>query len=619
MILFNRRAAVILHDFLMVAVAWEGAVLLRYLFAPLTAAQLLGMLQIQVLPVVLLVQSLILWHYGLYRGLWRFASLPDLWNILRSVVLGTLAITLTLVLLDHLHGIPRGTFVFYPFLLILLLGAPRLLYRLWKEHSLDFLLERIPDTRALIIGAGQAGEMLVRDMRRNRDYQPVGFLDDEPRLRHGKLHGVPILGATEDLEEVVRKLEVDLIIIAMPSATDRQMRRIVELCERTRVPFRTLPRLETMMESPEASLQALREVSIDDLLGREKIELDWSVIERGLQGRVVMVSGAGGSIGAELCRQIARLKPAALILYERCEYNLYRVDWNLREEFPELSLHTCLADACDRRAVENCLSRYQPGVIFHAAAHKHVPLLEGQIREAARNNIFGTRVMAGAAVTHGCEGFVLISTDKAVNPTNIMGSTKRVAELYCQALNNQGGTRFFTVRFGNVLGSAGSVVPLFQKQIARGGPVTVTHPQITRYFMTIPEACQLILQAVSMGQGGEIFVLDMGRPIKIQYLAEQLIRLSGKLPNKDIKIEYIGLRPGEKLHEELFHADEEQFSRTRHNKIMLASARGGNWREIEQALEDMAAAVDNWNETEILRLLKQLVPEYLGFETKDGP
>jgi FlaA1/EpsC-like NDP-sugar epimerase len=603
--MFNRRTAVILHDLFMVAVAWCAAMILPRAFAPGFEWTLEALPPLKTLLVVLFAQSLFLWYYGLYRGLWRFASLPDLWNILRSVGLGTLGVSLALILFNRMQDIPRSAFYYYPVLLILLLGGPRLLYRLWREHSLDFLRERIPKQRVLIIGAGQEGEALVRDMRRNHDYLPVAFLDDQPRLAGGRVQDVPVLGNTDNLAETVKRQAIDLVIIATPAASDEQMQRIVERCEQSGVVFRTLPKL---LDMAQPSLKTVREVAIDDLLGREKVQLDWSNIAASLQGKVVMVSGGGGSIGAELCHQIARLDPAALVIFERYEFNLYQVEMRLRQAFPDLPLHLCLSDVCDDQAVRHCLRSHRPSVIFHAAAHKHVPLLQGQVREAVRNNVLGTRLLAEAALAHGCEAFVLISTDKAVNPSNVMGATKRLGEMVCQSL--KGPTRFATVRFGNVLGSAGSVVPLFQKQIAQGGPVTVTHPEITRYFMTIPEACQLILQAAAMGRGGEIFVLDMGKPIKIRYLAEQLIRLSGKQPGLDIPIVYSGLRPGEKLHEELFYADEEQFSRTRHQKILLASSRGHDWTEISETLDSLCRACEVYDEAEIRRLLQRLVPEF---------
>ena len=602
-----QRLPIILHDLGMVTLAWGLAIILRYDW-PLTPE--VEMTFWQVLPLVVMVQSVVLWYGGLYQGIWRFTSMPDLATILRTAILGTLAIALVLVLFNRLELIPRSSLVFYPFLLIFLLGMPRLLYRLWYEHSFNFLLATPKNNkRVLVLGAGTSGDMLVRDMLRNQGcgYIPVGFLDDEPRLHGGKVQGVPILGNIDELAETVDSLQIDIIIIAIPAATNEQMRRVVELCERCAVPVRTLPKLDNIVQG-QVNLSALRDVAIDDLLGRAKVQLDWQIIVAGLRGKVVMVSGGGGSIGSELCRQVARLNPTALVIFERCEFNLYQVEMQLCQEFPELVLHAHLGDITDTVAVHHILARYHPDVIFHAAAYKHVPMLQSQAREAARNNVLGTKILAEAATAQNCQTFVMISTDKAVNPTNMMGATKRAAEIICQALNGRSATRFITVRFGNVLGSAGSVVPLFKAQIAQGGPLTVTHPQISRYFMTIPEACQLILQAGVMGQGGEIFVLDMGKPVKISYLAEQMIRLSGKLPHKDIKIIYTGLRPGEKLHEELFHA-EEKMGKTNHAKILLADHRSNNWEQLIDILLKLAEACDNYSEKEIEVVLKRLVPE----------
>lgn len=600
---YSHRIPIILHDIFMVAIAWALAFFIRYNWSLFPEAETVFW---QVLPIIVIVQSLVLWYGGLYRGIWRFTSLPDLVTILRAVFIGTLAIVLGLVLFNRLELIPRSSLLFYPFLLTFLLGMPRLLYRLWHEHSFKFLLtDKTEHKRVLVIGAGTSGDMLVRDMLRNHGcgYMPVGFLDDQVRLQGGKVQGIPVLGGIDKLSEI--SIEVDLIIIAMPSATDEQMRRVVELCERCSVPVRTLPKLDNLV-SQSVNLSALHDVAIEDLLGRAKIQLDWQIIEAGFCHKVVMVSGGGGSIGAELCRQIARLNPTALVIVERCEYNLYQIEMQLRQTFPDLVLHALLGDIVDAVAMRYILECYHPNVIFHAAAYKHVPLLQSQVREAVRNNVLGTKILVEAAAKQGCQTFVMISTDKAVNPSSIMGATKRAAEMICQSMNGRTQTRFITVRFGNVLGSAGSVVPLFKAQIAAGGPVTVTHPDISRYFMTIPEACQLILQSGAMGQGGEIFVLDMGKPIKIKYLAEQMIRLSGKMPGKELKIVYTGLRPGEKLYEELFHADE-KLGKTTHSKILLAEHRSNDWRQLNETLKQLAQACDDYSG--IKKVLKQLVPE----------
>ncbi|ALG66532.1 polysaccharide biosynthesis protein [Beggiatoa leptomitoformis] len=601
------RLPVLLHDFIMVALAWTLALILRYDFPfpeETEAVFLHG------LPIVVSLQSLILWYYDVYKGIWQFSSLTDLLIILRAVVVGTILVILALVLFNRLEGIPRLALFFYPIVLIILLGVPRLLTRLWYEHSFHFLLETsLERQRLLVLGAGTSGEMLVRDMRRSHGYSyvPVGFLDDRHRLHGGRVQGLPVLGSIENVVTIVKTHAIDAIVIAMPSASDSEMQRVVDYCEQAGVPFRTLPKLQEL-SSQSVNLNHLREVEIDDLLGREKVQLDWMLIQAGIANKVVMVSGGGGSIGAELCRQIARLNPQAIVILEQCEFNLYKIDLQLRAEFPQLSLHICLGDIVDSVLVQQVFRRYQPQVVFHAAAYKHVPMLQEQTRAAIRNNVLGTKTLAEMAVKFNCPIFVMISTDKAVNPTNIMGATKRAAEIFCQGLNARSNTHFITVRFGNVLGSAGSVVPLFKAQIAKGGPVTVTDPEITRYFMTIPEACQLILQAGTMGKGGEIFVLDMGKPIKISYLAEQMIRLSGHVPNQTIKIVYTGLRSGEKLHEELFYA-EEILNPTTHPKILLAAQRPIDWTSLQGALTALSLACKNYDDERLQVILNGIVPE----------
>jgi FlaA1/EpsC-like NDP-sugar epimerase len=443
-------------------------------------------------------------------------------------------------------------------------------------------------------------------MRRDASYEPVAFFDDARALQGSKVHGVPVIGSIDRLPDYVGRLRVDLVIIAMPSATNAEMRRIVEICEQCKVPFRTLPRFHDLA-SAQPTLSELREVNIEDLLGRDPVILEWTRIAEGILGKTVLVSGAGGSIGSELCRQIARLRPAAMVLFESNEYNLFHIENELRARYPELTLHAFLGDVRDRESVFRAFEQYRPEIAFHAAAYKHVPMLESNVREAVRNNILGTRLMAKAAHQHGCGTFVMISTDKAVNPTNVMGASKRIAEIWCQALARRSGTRFITVRFGNVLGSAGSVVPIFREQILKGGPVTVTHPDMMRYFMTIPEASQLILQAATMGRGGEIFVLDMGEPVSITYLAEQMIRLSGKRPHIDIPIVYTGLRPGEKLFEELFYDGEQQIA-TGHRKILLARFADVDWDDLNAAMTDLEAAAETWDEDVMRAVLERLVP-----------
>jgi FlaA1/EpsC-like NDP-sugar epimerase len=596
--------AVVLHDLTMVWVAWTGVHWLRYLIWP--ESPQLPLLPRE-LPVILLCQAAVLYFTGLYRGIWRFASLPDLWNIMRASAYGTMLITLALFLFNRLDGVPRSVFVLYPVALVFLLGLPRLLYRVWKDHGLTFNAKpgRI---RVVILGAGAAGEALVRDLRRDSQYFPVGFLDDQRKLKGAKLRGLPVFGPIEDLEKIASRQSVEMAIIAIPSASNQQMQRVVGICETSSIRFRTVPRLQDMVAG-RAIHKGIKHVAIEDLLGREPVSLDWERINRGLSGKSVLISGGGGSIGGELCRQIAKLGPARLLIVDNTEFNLYRIELELRREFPELVLEPVLGDICEPVLVDRILERFEPDMIFHAAAFKHVPLLETHVREALRNNVLGTRVLASAADRHQVDNFVLISTDKAVNPSSLMGASKHAAEVICQHLALRSHTQFITVRFGNVLNSAGSVVPLFSDQIERGGPVTVTHPEVVRYFMTIPEACQLIMQVAAIGENGGVYVLDMGEPVKIQYLAEQMIRLAGHEPGGDIEIVHTGLRPGEKLFEELFH-DHEPYAQTEHAQIFEARRDSIDEPVLIEALDIMERAIRLYDEELLLEQLCRLVPVY---------
>jgi len=605
-ILRHPRAAVIGHDLVMVILSWLVAgLIVRNTGFP-------GI--IESLPrwgeysLILFIQGLVLWVTGLYKGLWRFASFPDLWNIARGALFGTVLIIaiLTLFFPSEVRQI-LGAVIIYPGILFLMLGLPRMCYRFWKDSRLPARQGKMGLKRVLVLGAGRSGALLERELRHRGGFNVIGFLDDNRRLRGAQVHGIPVLGPIEKLPRISREVNADLAIIAMPSATNQQMQQVVEICEQSGIEFRTLPTLNDLGNRA-TRIDDLKRVVIDDLLGREPVSLEWDSIREGLAGKRVMITGGGGSIGSELCRQIARLNPVELIVIDNSEYALYRIDHELHSEFQDLIFYSVLGDICDSATVEKVVGEYKPDMIFHAAAYKHLPILQTQVREAFRNNVLGTMRLAEAAERHGVGTFVMISTDKAVNPANIMGATKRVAEMYCQNMNARSRTRYITVRFGNVLNSNGSVVPLFKEQIARGGPVTVTHPEISRYFMTIAEASQLIMQAAVLGSGGEIYVLDMGEPVKITYLAEQLIRLSGKIPGRDIQIVYTGLRPGEKLFEELFH-ELEPYKQTKHEKIFLAQPREHNWENLEADLRSAEQAVKRYDTKRILHILLKLVPE----------
>lgn len=499
--------------------------------------------------------------------------------------------------------IPRSTLVLYPILLMFFLGGPRLSYRVWKDKKL--MLKKLPSIKpVLLVGAGSAGEMLARDILRDVSLQLVGFIDDNPKLAGSEIHGVQVVGNIEQIPELVNSLDVSLIIIAIPSATNQQMQRIVNYCEKADCAIRTLPGIQDML-SGKVTVNELREVLIEDLLGREKVKLDWARIRNHIDGKCVFVTGGGGSIGSELCIQIASLSPSKLVVFDHSEYNLYRVEQSLEKLDVEISC--ILGSICDAEFVDNVISRFKPDIIFHAAAYKHVPILQREPYQAVRNNVLGTKNVVDAAGKYQCERFVLISTDKAVNPTNVLGASKRIAELYTEIQNGQNLTKYMTIRFGNVLNSEGSVVPLFLEQIKSGGPVTVTHPDITRYFMTIPEASQLIMQASTMGEGGEIFVLDMGEPVKINFLAEQMIHLSGLTPYEDVEITYTGLRPGEKMYEELFY-DTENREGTAHKKIFITKYPVLNVRDITRKIEELLDVNDSVKNEILESMLQELVP-----------
>lgn len=605
------RIAVILHDLVMVWVCWQGLHYLRY---SLQRSSFDLAPWYSTVAIVLIAQGLVSWRVGLYRGLWRFASVPDLLNIFKASLLGLLAIVAGLFFSSHLDLVSRAALLLYPFVLTALLGAPRLIFRAWKDHQL--LQPGEGAERVLILGADQAGESLVRDLRRLGRYDPIGFLDDAAQLQGTRLQGLPVLGKISDVSRIARETGAQLLVIAMPSVDAAAMRRIIGLCEDSRLPFRRVPRLTDLLEG-QALPGQLKEVAIEDLLGRKPRTPDWKAIRRWLGGQSVLVTGAGGSIGAELCRQCARHGAKRIGLVEISELALSRIHAELCRDFPGIECVPVLGDCGDPALIEHALAVVAPEAVFHAAAYKHVPLLQGQLREAIRNNAVATWTVAKACRAANVGTFVLISTDKAVDPVNVLGATKRLAEMTCQALVDPRSTRMVIVRFGNVLDSSGSVVPLFREQIRRGGPVTVTHPEITRYFMTIPEACQLILQAVTLGEGGEIFALDMGQPVKIHYLAEQMIRLAGKRPGEDIRIEFTGLRPGEKLFEELFHPQED-YQPTRHPKIMLAQPRELAAQSIQQQLLRLRQASQQYDSAQMLEILQQLVPEFRRSEDAPG-
>lgn len=596
------RLLIVLHDLAMIVAVWLG---LRWLAAMAGAppAPSLG----TELVVAVLTQGVVLQVVGLYQGLWRFASVPDLANLVRGALLGVLLIVAILFLIGLLPDVPRRVLFPYPVALVVMLGLPRVLYRLWKDYRLRTTNEDAK--RVLVLGAGRTAENLLRELASDGRYSAVGLLDDNPALKGAKVRGVPVLGAIGDLPYIAQETAPNLLVIAMPSASASEMQRVVELCDDTGLPFRAAPRLTDVLAGRPQRLE-LAELRIEDLLGRPPVQFDASLGLGSVAGKRVLVTGAGGSIGSELARQCAAAGAAELLVFERAELPLCEITEELQRAFPHIPLRPMLADCSDPVACAIALAD-KVDYVFHAAANKQVPMLETQMREALRNNVVASAVLARACRDAGVENFVLISTDKAICPANVLGASKRFAELACQAELEGSTVRLSVVRFGNVLDSAGSVVPLFRKQIAAGGPVTVTHPEVTRYFMTIPEACQLILHSVGLAsENGAVYALDMGRPVPIRELAEQMIRLSGKRPGVDIAVSYTGLRPGEKLHEILFDP-QERYQRTRHPRILLARPReiaAGQTRALLARLDALLA--DPGAHDALTDLLREAVPEY---------
>lgn len=598
----NPRAALAFaHDIVAAVVAWTGAFWLRFnLEIPEPYLTMLLESLLWAIPL----QAVVFWRFGLYRGIWRYASLPDLKRILLAVGITALAIPAVIVMLRL--PVPRSVLVLDPVLLAMIMGGSRVIYRMWKERRLRSLTggQREP---VVVIGADEAAASLLKDLARSAQWRVAAVFDDDPTKIGRQLHGIAVVAALKDLPQHLDRLGVHHAIIAMPAATHTARRRAVEICSGLGLKVLTVPSYDDLV-SGKVTVSQIRHVELDDLLGRNPVVLDASGLKDWIENRTIMVTGAGGSIGSELCRQIARFKPRRLVLFELSEFALYTVEQEFRRTQPETPVVCAIGDVKDTVRVEQIIAMHKPSVIFHAAAYKHVPLMEtDNAWQAVRNNVTGTHVVASAAIRNGVEKFVLISTDKAVNPTNVMGASKRLAELVCQTLQAADGTRFVMVRFGNVLGSTGSVIPKFREQIAAGGPVTVTHPEIRRYFMSIPEAAQLVIQAGLMGRGGEIFVLDMGEPVLIADLARDLIRLSGFSEN-EIRIDYTGLRPGEKLYEELL-ADDEMGLPTPHPKLRIAQATQENGEWLARLL-DWLNPPQPRSDDEVRRDLARWTPEY---------
>jgi FlaA1/EpsC-like NDP-sugar epimerase len=574
-----------------------------------------------ILMFFLLIKLPIFGLFKQYRGWWRYVGISDLLGIFGASLVSTFIIVVLWFVLGNMPAIrvylpaglerpAEGVCIADMFATVFMLGGLRIIIRLYFEEFRTAEAGRLK--RFLIVGAGNAGEALLREILRMpvTQYDVIGLIDDDSVKQGTHIHGIPILGTVEQLSEICEEHKIEEIAIAMPSASPRQLRRVIQVCEGTKIRFRTVPSI-TDIASGKLRVSQIRDVDINDLLGREAVKLDMDLIEAFAKDKIVLVTGAGGSIGSEMCRQLCNFNPKLLLLIEQAENPLFYIERELCKQFAGVNIKAIICNITDKTRVNEVFREYKPQVVIHAAAHKHVPLMELNASEAIKNNILGTQIVADAADNYGTTNFVMISTDKAVNPTSIMGSSKRVAEMYIQDLSRTSETHFVTVRFGNVLGSDGSVVPIFKKQIAEGGPVTVTHPEMKRYFMTVPEASQLVLQAASMGKGGEIFVLDMGEPVKIVDLARELITLSGFRPGEDIEMIFTGPRSGEKLFEEL-SIEGEDMQRTRHPKISI-------WKNIPMDRDRLRAGINELvtisktqTYSDIARKIKELVPEYTG-------
>ena len=617
----------ILCDSAIFVLALVAAYLIRFEFAlGLTDMWQLRKMLLWIVPLKLF----IFFGLGLYQGMWRFTSVRDFWKLAQACFVSMLLIMAIVLFIYRFLGFSRAVFILDGGLTFFLAGGLRMAIRLYFasqtrfQENGRFFYQPKHQTRVLIVGAGAAGEKILREIFDNYQihYEVVGFIDDDPVKQGRSIHGVPVLGHLDDMHEIIAGKKIDEILIAIPSASGEEMRRIIDICKGCNIFYKTLPGIGEIIDG-RVSVKVLRDVRYEDLLGRPPVQLDTTGIRSYLDGRTILITGCGGSIGSELCRQVIKYQPHSLILVDANEANLFHIQMELQHELYYQTCTTILGHVQDRGLMTSVFQKFRPQVVFHAAAYKHVPMLERNPWEAVTNNIVGTKVVMELAVEYGVKRFVLVSTDKAVKPTNVMGASKRVAELLLQSFQGSG-TKFVAVRFGNVVGSSGSVIPLFRRQIEQGGPVTVTHPDVNRYFMTIPEAAQMIIQAGAMGEGGEVFILRMGTPVKILDMARDLIRLSGKEPDKDIKIVFTGLREGEKLYEELITVGE-GIGPTKHEKIMVLRSDG-----FSKALNSPAELHD-WLNSELKQLyelslrhdspaikrkLQEIVPEYSPQETE---
>lgn len=543
-------------------------------------------------------------YFRLYSRLWKYASIEEVISIIKAVTISCVSSYLIIWIMSGFK-IPLSVIVHSEETMVLLLGGIRLVWKLFNQNNTG---KNVVKDKALIVGAGACGSMIAKELKQNpgSNIEAVAFIDDDPLKHHQHIHDIPVIGGVDNIIEISNKLNITHIIIAIPSAKKCKIAPIIQICKQTKAQVKIIPQLNDLIEG-KLNINQIRNVEVEDLLGREPVQVDR--MTNYVMNKNILVTGAGGSIGSELCRQIAAAKPVQLILLGHGENSIYTIEMELRTKNPQLKLISIIADIQDRKRMDQVFDTYRPEVVFHAAAHKHVPLMEANPSEAIKNNVLGTMNVAECANRYGVERFVLISSDKAVNPTSVMGATKRIAEMFIQGLSISSKTIYTSVRFGNVLGSRGSVIPRFKEQIRNGGPVTVTHPEMIRYFMTIPEAVQLVIQAGALAKGGEIFVLDMGRPIKIVDLARDLIRLSGFEPDQDISIQYSGIRPGEKLYEELL-TQEEGVTSTKHDRIFIAKPSYVDLHALKMKIRELEKVLGK--DSELIRIsLNSIVDSYM--------
>lgn len=598
-------------DIFILCAAFTLAYLLRFDFS--LASDEIQKLFFQLLFIVPF-QFLVLRLCNVHKFIWRYVSLPEMNRILIALSIVVLPLLLLRFFLPnnlYLAKVPLSIIIVDFFLAAIGIVGIRLLRReIYENMRRAGTTASVLEKKAvLLIGAGRAGVMTLAEIKNRRDcnFDIKGFIDDDSAKLSSVINGVEVIGKTENIPHLVRSLDIDHVIVTIAEASREDFQRILQICKNVPVKVKTIPGLYELLQE-KVIFSRIRDVEVEDLLGRSPVSLDAHSIETFLSGKTVLVTGAGGSIGSEIARQLLRCRISKLVLVERSEFGLFEIEREIIAAQPTAEIISVIADVCDENRMRHVFERYQPQVVFHAAAHKHVPMMEHNAAEALKNNVLGTKTVGKLAGYYSAEGFVLISTDKAVNPSSVMGATKRVAELVIQDLNARFATRFVAVRFGNVIGSNGSVIPTFKRQIKKGGPVTVTHPEMTRYFMTIPEASQLVLQAGAIGKGGEIFILDMGEPIKILDLAKETIRLSGLKPYEDIQIVFTGIRPGEKLAEEL-ETDKERLAKTSHSKIFIAQIAPYSREEIKKALTKIEELCNSENDSQIRRFLTNLLPE----------